>query len=336
MDNLIQQLTATANHSRFQADKKGFYESFFLRANHPDKPQAFWIRYTVFEPRDAAVPTIGELWATWFDGETGRHVSVKTERPVFECRFDSGRFNVKVGDAYLDDRKAVGAAGAEDVIEWDLSYAGDSEPLFLLPYSMYATGFPKAKALVGMPMAVFNGRLTVNGSTLNIRDWVGSQNHNWGVRHTDSYAWGQVAGFDNSPDSFLELATAQLKFGPVKTPRMTLVVLRHNGREYKLNSIMQSLKAFGRFDYFKWDFKSAVKEISIQGTILAGKYDFVGLRYYNPPGGIKHCLNTKIAACRIAIETRPGTHREVLETKSRAAFEIFTDDHQGHGIPIFA
>jgi hypothetical protein len=336
MDKSVHQLTAAANHSRFRADKKGFYESYFLRANHPDKPQAFWIRYTVFEPRDAAVPTIGELWATWFDGETGRHVSVKTERPIFECRFDPDRFNMYVGDALLDDGNAAGAAGAEDVIAWELSYKGDSKPLFLLPYKMYETGFPKAKALVGLPMAVFNGRLTVNGSTVNIHDWVGSQNHNWGVKHTDSYAWGQVAGFDNSPDSFLELATAQLKFGPVKTPRMTLVVFRHKGREYRLNSIMQSLKAVGRFDYFKWAFKSSAKELSIQGTILAGKHDFVGLRYYNPPGGIKYCLNTKIAACRMTISTGRRTDRLVLETKSRAAFEIFTDDHQAHGVPIFA
>ena len=336
MENSVQQLIATANYSRFRADKKGFYESYFLRANHPEKPQAFWIRYTVFEPRDAAVPTIGELWATWFDGETGRHVSVKTERPIFECRFDPGRFNVKVGDALLNDRTAVGVAGAEDIIEWDLFYRGECEPLFLLPYKMYETGFPKAKALVGMPMTVFNGRLTVNGTIVNINDWIGSQNHNWGVRHTDSYAWGQVAGFDNNPDTFLELATAQLKFGPVKTPRMTLMVVRHKGREYRLNSIIQSLKAFGRFDYFKWDFKSSAKEISIQGTILAGQYDFVGLRYYNPPGGIKHCLNTKIAACRMTIENGRRNDRQVLETKSRAAFEIFTDDPQSHGVPIFA
>ncbi len=336
MGNLVQQLTATANHSRFRADKKGFYESFFMRANHPDKPRAFWIRYTVFEPRDISEPTIGELWATWFDGETDGHVSVKTERPIGECRFAGNRFSVNVGEALLDDKQLVGAAGENDTIEWDLSYAGDSKPLFLLPYKMYDTGFPKAKALVGLPMAVFNGRLIVNGSIMEIKDWVGSQNHNWGVKHTDSYAWGQVAGFDNSPDSFFELATAQLRFGPVKTPRMTLMVLRHEGREYKLNSIAQSLKAFGRFGYFKWAFKSATKEIAVQGTILAKKEDFVGLRYYNPPGGIKHCLNTKIAACRLTIEADQGKARQALETTSRAAFEIFTDDHHGHGVPIFA
>jgi len=336
MDNTVQALISGANHSRFRAEKTGFYESFFLRANHPQKPRAFWIRYTVFEPRDITAPTIGELWATWFDGETGDHVSVKSELPISECRFGPDRFQVNVGAASLDDKKAEGCAGEETVIEWDLSYAGKSAPLFLLPSGLYDTGFPKAKALVGLPLAVFNGRLNVAGTTVEIRDWIGSQNHNWGIKHTDSYAWGQVAGFDNSADSFLELATARLKFGPVYTPRMTLMVLRHDNREYRLNSILQSLKAFGRFDYFKWQFKSATKEISIQGTLLAGKQDFVGLRYYNPPGGIKHCLNTKIASCRITVLRDRGKTREVLETRFRGAFEIFTDDHQGHGVRIFA
>jgi hypothetical protein len=41
-------------------------------------------------------------------------------------------------------------------------------------------GFPKAKALVGTPSAVFEG----------------------GSRHTDRYAWGQVAGFDEDAEAF--------------------------------------------------------------------------------------------------------------------------------------
>jgi hypothetical protein len=49
-------------------------------------------------------------------------------------------------------------------------------------------------------------------------DWVGSQNHNWGSKHTDRYSWGQVAGFDAHPESFLEVATARLKLGPLWTP----------------------------------------------------------------------------------------------------------------------
>ena len=80
-----------------------------------------------------------------------------------------------------------------------------------------------------------------------MNQWVGSQNHNWGSRHTDQYAWGQVAGFDTHPDSFLEVATARLRVGAVWSPPLTLMVLRHEGKEWALNSIVQSLRASGSF-----------------------------------------------------------------------------------------
>ncbi|MFP4038948.1 MAG: hypothetical protein ACOCPQ_02660 [Desulfosudaceae bacterium] len=331
-----EKMTRQANFSRYQGQGTGFYESFFLRANHPRQALAFWIRYTVFEPGDKTRSPMGELWATWFDGESGRHVSVKDEFPVDDCRFDNDRFRVSVGEAVLDDRQASGQAGGDDRIQWELTYSGDNEPLLLLPPKLYEAGFPKAKALVGLPLAVFSGTITVNGEVHDVGNWVGSQNHNWGVKHTDSYAWGQVAGFDDHPDTFLELATARVKIGPVYTPRMTLLVLRHEGREYRLNSIIRSLRAYGRFEFFTWNFQSESPEVAVDGTIAADKADFVGLRYHNPPGGIKHCLNTKIASCRLTLHFKKEDRRILLTTGSRAAFEIFTDDHNGHGVPVYA
>ena len=40
--------------------KGGHYESWFVRANHPHKPQASWIRYTLFRARDQR-PALGEV-----------------------------------------------------------------------------------------------------------------------------------------------------------------------------------------------------------------------------------------------------------------------------------
>src|SRR6056297_1692740 len=325
-----------ANHSRYSGSGKGFYESFFIRANHPHRPLAFWIRYTLFEPKTNVENALGEAWATWFDGETGEHVSVKKEVPLSGCRFDRERFFVSVDGSVLDEKRAAGEAGDNPVIQWDLAYEGTDSPLLLLPPNLYEKGFPKAKALVGRPLAAFRGSIVVNGYSHDIEQWVGSQNHNWGVKHTDSYAWGQVAGFDDNRESFLELATARLKFGPVYTPRMTLLVFRHQGREYRANSIGRSLRAYGYFDYFTWNFQTENSEIFVDGQVTAERKDFVGLQYYNPPGGIKHCLNTKIAACRLAVLFKRDDHRLSLSTDSRAAFEIFTDDHHGHGVPIYA
>jgi hypothetical protein len=323
------------NFTRYRPGQlTGHYESFFVRANHPSRPWAFWIRYTIFSPDRQPEQAIGELWAIVFDGDHHCHVAVKQEVPFNRCSFKVDEFSIKIDTAWLEQGRLAGAASAGDhTVEWHLAFDGESPPLYLLPLNLYAARFPKAKSLVSMPMAIFSGSLIVDGETIDVRDWVGSQNHNWGTQHTDLYAWGQVAGFDNAPDSFLEVATARLKIGPVWTPFMTPIVLRHHGEEIALNALMQTLRTKASFDYFTWHFRSQTEAVSIEGTIEAPRAAFVGLRYRNPPGGIKQCLNTKIAACSLEITQRQSGTVETLSTRHRAAFEILTDDGH-HGIQM--
>jgi hypothetical protein len=340
------------NHSRYEPGSAGgFYESYFQRANHPARPLAFWIRYTIFSPAGRPQDAIGELWAVWFDGETGRHVVAKTEVPAGQFAFAHDGLDARIGPATLaPGRLRGGAESRGHRIDWELAFEGVAPPLFLFAPELYGKALPKAKSLVGLPLARYRGALTVDGQRIAIEDWVGSQNHNWGARHTDRYAWGQVAGFDNARDSFLEVATGQIKIGPFWTPRLTPLVLRHGGEEYALRTIGRAFRAQGRFStnpsglkplpqresaasgIFEWDFASRDAGVEITGRITAPKDAFVGLRYYNPPGGEKWCLNSKLASCRLVLK-RAGRGEEVLETRHRAAFEILTDDTD-HGIEI--
>lgn len=328
-------LAADFNQSRYApGTEAGFYESYFQRANHPTRPLAFWIRYTIFSPKGRPKDAIGELWAVWFDGERGTHTVAKSEFPLGQFVFSREGFAAKIGEAILEPGGLQGAAESRGHrIQWDLSFAGTAEPLFLLPPRLYAGGFPKAKTLVGLPMARYDGAIHVDGARMDVEGWTGSQNHNWGTKHTDRYAWGQVAGFDNAPESFLEVATGQLKIGPWWTPRLTPLVLRHDGEEHALRGLWQAaVRADGRFGYFHWEFRSRGPGIAVEGSISAPKSAFVGLRYHNPPGGEKWCLNSKLASCRLRV-LREGMPEEVLETQHRAAFEILTDD-LAHGVEI--
>lgn len=323
-------VAASVNHARYRPDSRdGFYESFFQRANHPSRPLAFWIRYTLFSPRGRPADAIGELWAIYFDGETGAHVAVKREVPFARCSFDPSQFAVRVDDAVLDAGRLRGAAmSGVHHIAWDLAYRGDAAPLFLLPARAYDARLPKAKSLVGLPFAVYAGALTVDDRSVDIASWIGSQNHNWGTRHTDWYAWGQVAGFDDAPDTFLEIATARVKLGPIWTPSVTLLVLRHDGQEVRLNRIRQGLRNTADVSYFKWTFRAQDERVRVEGHFEATADAFVALRYLNPPGGTKYCLNSKIASCTLRVTTERTV---TLATTSRAAFEILTDD-ASHGL----
>jgi hypothetical protein len=312
---------------------KGHYESYFLRANHPKKPQAFWIRYTVFSPKGRPEDAIGEVWAVYFDGETGEHTAVKEEYPISSCAFNTAGLAVKAGRSLLDYQHLTGEAASKgQEISWNLEYSQGGEPVFLFPFKLYTAPFPKAKAVAGRPMAVFNGRITVGGKSVPVTSWTGSQNHNWGEKHTDDYAWGQVMGFDNAPESCLELATGRIKLGPVWTPCLNPVVLRHGGRQYALNALVQCVRAKGKFEYFSWTLESHGPEFSIKARLTAPASRFVCLTYYNPPGGAKHCLNSKLASCEVELAVK-GKKPETLMTEHRAAFEILTGD-RGHGIAV--
>jgi hypothetical protein len=359
---------ATANHARFlPGQRAGHYESFFQRANHPTRPLAFWIRYTIFSPEGDPHAGVGELWAIVFDGESGIHVAVKREVPLFSSSrgsalgshaavggghdtrvsFARDRFSVRVDDAELGAASLRGEASSRGhAIGWDLRYRGGEAPVLLLPEALYGARLPRAKMLVGVPMAVFDGAVTVDGRVLDVRSWVGSQNHNWGSQHTDHYAWGQVCGFDLAAtrdgaeaheQSFLEVGTGRLKIGGIWTPLITQAVLRHRGKEHRASGL-GAARASGSFGYFDWRFAFSTPEARVEGTIDAAREDFVGLAYANPPGGVKHCLNSKIATCALTVTHTAGAERgrvERLRASRRAAFEILTDDTH-HGVPMLA
>jgi hypothetical protein len=102
-------ITDDFNFARYRTGQTaGHYESYFLRANHPTEPRAFWVRYTIFSPSLRPRDAIGELWAVVFDAIAGRHVVAKTEAPIDRCTFSGNRFAVRIGDSELAPGVLVG------------------------------------------------------------------------------------------------------------------------------------------------------------------------------------------------------------------------------------
>src|SRR6478672_12075662 len=110
----------------------GHYESYYQRANHPDRPLAFWIRYTIFSPEGRPAAAIGELWAVLFDGETGQHAVAKSEFPINRCSFAGDRLDATIAESTLTETGLKGEAdGPAAHISWDLAFASTSDPLLL-------------------------------------------------------------------------------------------------------------------------------------------------------------------------------------------------------------
>lgn len=319
-------------HGCQYSGRGGHYESWFLRGNHPRESRAFWIRYTLFVPADGSRKRLGELWAIYFDGRRERVTAAKQEFDIEDCRFDDREMNIQIGPARLESGQADGGAQtAQHRIEWQLRYDDGEASLLLLPERFYKAPFPKAKSVVSRPHVRFQGELTVDGETIDVEGWHGSENHNWGSEHTHQYAWGQVMGFDNAPDAMLECATARVKVGPVPTPMMTIACLRLEGREYRFNRMTTALTSRGQYRFFRWSFATRTGNARLRVAIEAQPSAFTALTYYNPPGGNKTCLNSKIARCR-AVLTEGGEQWELV-SRHRAAFEILTD-RTDHGIEL--
>lgn len=342
----LEKARAAANFTRYRGEKTGgHYESYFMRANDAATGHAFWIRYTLFQPDSGAASkkqAMGELWAIYF--EKGKApVAAKSEFTIGKAQYSNTNFDLNFDGATLNFNSLKGSANncGENKIEWDLKInpiktSKDGNALFPMPLSTYDAPLPRAKLLVPQPFVTFSGHLQVNGKKISIGDWQGSQNHNWGSRHTDEYAWGQVAGFDNEPDTFLEVASAKLKFGPVMTPYITPIVLRHKGQEFALNTYWQAFRNSADVKYFDWSFAGENADFKVSGRIFADRGDFVALSYYNPPGDVKTCLNSKIAGCELNLTEKSRIGLKLnLKTANRAAFEILTSKTDHGFSPLF-
>ena len=323
--------------------KAPYYESRYIRANHPDRPQALWLRETLLMP--TAGDPVADVWVMVFDPDGSGNRALKEPYAIEAASYEYDDWTARIGAATLDDRSAqgvvtggggltAGSAGGRSA-RWDLRIApGLDAPVKLLTERAYRARIPTAKTTVRHPLARFNGALELDDTRVVVDDWTGSVNHNWGTKHTPAYAFGQVCGFDNAPDSTLEIVTARAAIGRFLTPAATLFVFRHEGEEFAVRSILHSLQTHARYRPFTWTFGGRIGEHMIEGEIVAEPEDVIGLTYTDTDGGQKYCYNSAIATCRIQVAGRAFSRAELVASR-RAMFEILTDTRYD-AVPLLA
>lgn len=311
-----------------------YYESRYIRANHPELPQALWLRETLLLP--TAGEPVADVWVMVFDPDGAGNRALKEPYPIDAADYAYGDWTARIGATTLDDRSAQGVVtGGNRSARWDLRIApGAAAPVRLLTERAYRSRFPTAKTTVRHPLAEFDGLLELDDGRVVVDGWTGSVNHNWGTRHTPAYAFGQICGFDDHPDSTLEIVTARARIGPVLTPGVTLFVFRHAGVEFAVRSIVGSLQTHGRYRPFSWTFGGRVGDQMIEGEIVAEPADVIGLTYTDTDGTTKFCYNSALATCRIQVAGKAFERSELTATR-RAMFEILTDTRHDT-VPLLA
>ena len=311
-----------------------YYESRYIRANHPERPQALWLRETLLLP--TAGDPVADVWVMVFDPDGEGNRALKQPYPIDAADYEYDNWTARIGATSIDDRSAQGVVtGGNRSARWDLRITPGSEGMVkLLTERAYKARIPTAKTTVRHPLAQFDGQVELDDARLVLDGWTGSVNHNWGTRHTPAYAFGQVCGFDNAPDSSLEIVTARAAVGPLLTPAATLFVFRHGGQEFAVRSILGSLQTHGRYRPFSWAFGGRIGDQMIEGEIIAEPADVIGLTYTDTDGGSKYCYNSAIATCRVQVAGKAFERGELMATR-RAMFEILTDKRHDE-VPLLA
>lgn len=311
-----------------------YYESRYIRANHPELPQALWLRETLLLP--TAGDPVADVWVMVFDPEGQGNRALKEPYPIDAADYEYEDWTARIGATSIDDKSAQGVVtGRNRSARWDLRITpGPQDPVRLLTERAYKARIPTAKTTVRHPLAQFDGLLELDDARLVIDGWTGSVNHNWGTRHTPAYAFGQVCGFDEAPGSSLEIVTARAAVGPILTPAATLFVFRHAGQEFAVRSIFGSLQTHGRYRPFSWAFGGRVGDQMIEGEIVADPADVIGLTYTDTDGGSKYCYNSAIATCRVQVAGKAFERAELIASR-RAMFEILTDTRHDE-VPLLA
>ena len=313
------------------APKAGHYESFYIKACHPDGGLGVWIRHTVHK-RPRAQPT-ASLWFTLFDADADGPVAAKTTYPATELSAGDGAY-IRVDGAVLEAGRARGSLAVEGLeASWELAFSDESEPLRHLPYGwMYRAPLPRTKFLSPYPNARYRGRLEVAGREIELTDWPGMVGHNWGAEHAERWAWVQGARLNGSDDSYFDMAAGRIKLGPWTTPWVANGLLVLDGELHRLGGLDRVRST--RIDDAPTScaFELAGKEIAVRGRVQATAKDFVAWRYADPDGGEHNTLNCSISDLELTVE-RPEVEPQPLETRAGAAYEIGMRETD-HGIPV--
>lgn len=296
------------NRVRFTG-RPGHVESYFLRANHPVRPLAWWLKSTILAPLQGS--PVAESWFIFFDGERGTTFAAKRTEPFDQSRFaDAPHSSISAAGLELflgAEGTARGTIdGPDGTASIDLAWRRDdspiSEPLSILPWRLLRTGpFPKSKLLTPFPSLRFSGRVSLPTRTLDLSDWPGMQGHNWGREHAFEYAWGQCLFPED--DAMVEGFTGRIRVAGRTSPRLSALVVRRGGRTWRFDTLFDVWRQQARIDAHRWELTLRSGDGEAMLAMDASDRPMVCLGYGNPDGQLSFCFNTKLA--KVSLTVRP-------------------------------
>jgi hypothetical protein len=319
------------------AAKAGHYESFYLKACRPGGGLGIWIRHTVHK-RPGQEPT-GSIWFTLFDRAAPAPRATKVTVLASRVASPAGSW-IRVDDAEIGPGRAEGSVTSEASADtegptatWSLRFDGTREPCRYLPADwLYEAPLPRTKFVAPFPDAVFEGRVEVDGESIDVAGWPGMIGHNWGTEHAERWVWIEGTGWPGSADTYFDAGAARIKFGSRVSPWVPSGMLMLDGVEHRLGGLGAIRSARIEESPTACSFLLPGKDIVVSGRVEAPAKDFVGWVYADPKGGEHHTVNCSVADLELTVE-RPGLPARELSLPGGGAYELGMRETD-HGIPI--
>lgn len=251
------------------------------------------------------IPPVAELWAVVWRGRDGFVPRVeKAVVPLAETELATDRVALSNEVAELTPGRAAGRIGG---IGWNLSITDELAPLphFAREW-MYRASFPRKKVVTGSPRAVLDGRLEVDGATVDVDGWVGHRNHNWGSEHALVYAYGGCNLWDGGQRVTVEGFTARVRLaGPVVSPWTTMVTGLDGDAPLGTGTVTGALRSAGRLAWPRWAASAPTADGGRAVLTMTMNPDHAaGLRYLHPDGDVSYCYNVKDARTVLRLDGR--------------------------------
>src|SRR3954451_3936004 len=302
------------------AEKAGHYESFYIKACQPGGGRGIWIRHTVHK-RPGAEPN-GSIWFVLFDGDADGPRATKVTVPAAELSTPQGSW-IRVGGAEVGPGSAEGAVASAAVNgSWSLRFRGDAARCKYLPADcLYEAPLPRTKFVAPFPDARFDGRLEIDGETIELAGWPGMIGHNWGSEHAERWGWLEGTGFPDSPDTYFDAGAARVKLGSRTSPWIPSGMLMLDGEAHRLGGLGAIRSARIEEQPTVCSFQLPGKDIVVSGRVSAPQKDFVGWVYADPKGPEHHTVNCSVADLELTVE-RTGLPPRQLTLAAGAAYEL--------------
>ncbi len=317
------------NHARLRpAAGRGHVESWFVRANHPTRPLALWLKATIFVP--LAGPALAETWFIWFDGEKHQTVARRVSEPLEHATFAGDEVRTSYARLWLGS--PLTASGAleqpQTPVRFTLTATPPASPfgarLQLYPDLLLRGPFPKSKLVTPSPVLFVSGSVELGAQKVELDGWVGMQGHNWGPEHPFEYAWGQCV-FPND-EVLVEGFTGRVRVAGRTTPQLSALVVRRGARTYRFDRLFDAWRQRAAHDGQRWSLSLLGPDGDAELTMSAEGRPMVCLGYDNPDAQRSYCLNSKLAHTTLTVRPADGAsftcvseHGGALEFLSRTA-----------------